>query len=366
MSSPKDFKMELHTAVKHDILRRYLECWFPILGRRYRELAYIDGFAGPGIYSKKEPGSPIIALETANKQVDQSDADVHFWFIEKDSDCVATLRSEIGKIRPKLSPHIKTHDIQESEFELAFPEIVDKLQNGHDVPPTFVFVDPFGYSDVKMETIVNFLKNPHCEVFINFMSGPISRFLTLPGDVRASKLDNLFGTGKWRDCMESKNEKERISKLLAIYATELKSHGVKHVKMFEMDNTKDRPIYSLVFATNHHKGLEVMKDAMATVDKTFEFRFSDAIDPRQTRLYQFDDDNAWQLGASRMLHANFRGMKATIEEIKHYILIDTPYIYRSGILKLLEKDDPPKIKVVTQNKRRKDTYPGGSMITFAP
>ena len=38
----------------------------PILSRgSFPEILYIDGFAGPGEYEGGEPGSPIIALETA-------------------------------------------------------------------------------------------------------------------------------------------------------------------------------------------------------------------------------------------------------------------------------------------------------------
>jgi len=56
------FVMEPHTEAKHDILERYLERWFPILSSHGGRLAYIDGFAGPGVYSAEERGSPILAL----------------------------------------------------------------------------------------------------------------------------------------------------------------------------------------------------------------------------------------------------------------------------------------------------------------
>lgn len=53
-----------HTAAKHEILRRYLNAWFPILGSQHERVVFLDGFAGPGIYEHGEPGSPIIALRT--------------------------------------------------------------------------------------------------------------------------------------------------------------------------------------------------------------------------------------------------------------------------------------------------------------
>ena len=54
-----------HTGAKHDILRRHLNAWFPILTRWNERVGFIDGFAGPGEYLGGEPGSPAIALKAA-------------------------------------------------------------------------------------------------------------------------------------------------------------------------------------------------------------------------------------------------------------------------------------------------------------
>src|SRR5688572_6617566 len=56
------WQVEPHTLKKHEILRRYLEGWFPILGTGQRRVVYLDAFAGPGVYTGGEPGSPIVAL----------------------------------------------------------------------------------------------------------------------------------------------------------------------------------------------------------------------------------------------------------------------------------------------------------------
>src|SRR5215469_13110304 len=58
--------IEPHTSAKHDILRKYLDAWLPILGKFNQKTVYIDGFSGPGEYRDGEPGSPIIALEAAS------------------------------------------------------------------------------------------------------------------------------------------------------------------------------------------------------------------------------------------------------------------------------------------------------------
>ncbi|GAI63170.1 unnamed protein product, partial [marine sediment metagenome] len=36
--------LEPHTKAKHEILKRYLYAWFPILASSHRRILYVDGF----------------------------------------------------------------------------------------------------------------------------------------------------------------------------------------------------------------------------------------------------------------------------------------------------------------------------------
>ncbi|PIU78275.1 MAG: hypothetical protein COZ28_01740 [Candidatus Moranbacteria bacterium CG_4_10_14_3_um_filter_44_15] len=44
------WNIEPHTEEKHEILRKYLDAWLPIMTRWNGRVLYIDGFAGPGEY----------------------------------------------------------------------------------------------------------------------------------------------------------------------------------------------------------------------------------------------------------------------------------------------------------------------------
>lgn len=88
MSDIKHIKMVPHTAAKHLLLEKYLDRWFPILGKFHQRLNYIDGFAGPGEYASGAKGSPVIAIESAIQHVRKGtlspSAEVNFTFIEKE------------------------------------------------------------------------------------------------------------------------------------------------------------------------------------------------------------------------------------------------------------------------------------------
>ncbi len=44
------WEMDPHTEAKHEILKKYLQAWLPIIGRYNGRVVYLDGFAGPGEY----------------------------------------------------------------------------------------------------------------------------------------------------------------------------------------------------------------------------------------------------------------------------------------------------------------------------
>jgi len=357
-------KMTPHTAAKHSILKRYLECWFPILGRA-GSVAYVDGFAGPGSYPTGEEGSPIIALGAARDKIAYLGSGAQFWFVENDSEAATMLQGEIERIRGDLPDGLRIHDVVREDFEVGFKDIVSRLKSDRGMTPTFAFVDPFGYSDTTMQTFVDFLANPHCEIFFTFMAPFVARFTGKENERHFDTLNALFGSDAWKRC-DGKDGRRKIRCLAETYSEQLCS-GVKYVKIFEMLDEDQYPKYSLVFATNHIKGLAVMKDAMYSVSRDFSFSFSDARHPNQRSLFPSDENDDWVADASDLVCGRFRGQTVEIQTIKDYVIADTMYKFKNGILDMLEDSAPPKITVSHPEKRRKrHTYPEGTLVAFAP
>ena len=58
------WKLEPATAAKHQLYKRYLDAWWPIMlqplppsGYERPRVTYVDAFAGPGIYELSEDGA---------------------------------------------------------------------------------------------------------------------------------------------------------------------------------------------------------------------------------------------------------------------------------------------------------------------
>jgi three-Cys-motif partner protein len=124
VAQPKStiWELEPHTSAKHEILRRYLQAWAPILSHgKFPHLVIVDGFAGPGRYSKGEEGSPIIAVKAVIEQPRPISARVDFHFIELDKRRAEHLAGEIAAL--KLPANVTTKIHGGRSFQDAFPEV---------------------------------------------------------------------------------------------------------------------------------------------------------------------------------------------------------------------------------------------------
>jgi three-Cys-motif partner protein len=158
------WELEPHTAAKHEILRRYIQAWAPILSQgNFPHLVFVDGFAGPGRYSKGEEGSPVIAVKAVINQPRPIKAKVDFHFIELDEKRSDHLTGEIGSLTLPSNVSAKIHGGR--TFQDAFPELWDSYASrpGRSRPPTFVFIDPFGFK-IPFSYVAKVLGAPSCEV----------------------------------------------------------------------------------------------------------------------------------------------------------------------------------------------------------
>jgi three-Cys-motif partner protein len=184
---PKEtiWHLEPHTAAKHKILDCYLDAWFPILAKYNGRIVYLDGFSGPGRYAGGEPGSPIVALQSAIAHRDRL-KEVVFCFIEENSERADHLEAEVAKLELPAKFHVT---VRRGEFADTFGATIDVLEkSGLKIAPTFALIDPFGFSGLPYSLIKKLLSHPSCEVLITFMVDSINRWLAVPDAALAAHI----------------------------------------------------------------------------------------------------------------------------------------------------------------------------------
>jgi len=354
--------IEPHTEAKLEILRKYLNAWIPILSTFNGRILYIDGFSGPGEYKGGKEGSPLVAIKAFKEQRKPIKNEVKMIFIEERKDRCDYLNSKIQQIEIPKNLIINIHC---EKFENVLNGILEILEkNRVYLAPCFIFIDPFGFSDIPFEIIKKIMKNPKCEVLINFMYEEINRFISDPK--LWDTFTETFGTEKWKSILELKNpsKEERENLLLGIYKEQLETDAkIRHVNAFKMINKNNRTDYFLFFGTNDYTGLKKMKEAMWKVDNSGSFTFSDATyNPDQPTLFE-NEPNFTDL--KKRIIGEFKGKTVSEKQLEEFVVIKTPYRethFKTQILRLMEKTLPPEIEVIDRKKRF--TYPEGCKIKF--
>jgi len=357
------WSIEPHTKAKHEILQNYLKAWFPILSRWSGRIIYLDGFAGPGVYSGGEPGSPVIALKTAvEHSLRERFHEILFIFIEKDRDRAAKLKEVLQSHFPSLPTNMK-YEVIGAEFAPTLYNALQSLeQTGDHLAPTFAFLDPFGFSGFPMNLIGRIMSYAKCEVLVTFMERDLNRFTD---EMRETAINELYGNTEWQKVRQIKDPEQRRRFLLNLYERQLKDiASAQYVRSFEMIGVYNQPVYYLVFGTKHWKGLKVMKEAMWNVDRRGTYKFSDLTDINQKYIIDYASEPKWVPKAADMIYKRFAGKTINESEIQQFVITETPFLYRKSILKCLEKTVPPKIISVTPPRERAFTYPEGCRITF--
>ena len=327
---------EKHTIAKIAIVKRYSYVWATILGATFKgqPLTYIDGFAGPGKYTNHEEGSPLAALRSlkdARANAAQWLAgDIRLLFIEKDAERCDTLASVIGEeeiptgiiVKRECTDFITGMASAERTFGRAFATSA----------PLLVFVDPFGATGAPFSTVSKILSSKTSEVIINFDADGVERIRSAGAAADADRhLTTIFGSETWRAiAWDRLNHRQRCIACARLYKEcLLRLPNVDYAFMFEMGESTRKMDYFLLFASQHARGLEKMKEVMRAIDQTGDFKFYDTM-VGQEALFKFDQPEFW----IEPLCRTFRGQSVDLSMIKKWILNETPFFnFKRDILK---------------------------------
>lgn len=352
-----------HTLAKHEILKRYLEGWFPILGRKQGRLVYFDAFAGPGVYAGGEPGSPIVALTTLlnHSALPQlARCEFVFIFLEPRRDRFEILERQIAKVRAQYDIPNNIRIIpQQMKFDEGTGDILAVLaEQKSALAPTFAFIDPFGFGDTPLDLVCKLLDFPSCEVLFTFIFNHINWFIDK--EAVAGHLEGLFGTGGFREA-SGKSGLARKEFLRDLFRKQLQSEcGFEHITSFEMVNMQGNTIYFLFHGTRSLRGLEVMKEALWKADPGGGVKFMDRL-AGQDVLFGGANLDTGPLRSA--LLAEFAGKEVSVAAIGRFVLVSTPYGKNHWKRVLRDLEDEGLLEATTPRSRRL-TFPDGTRVRF--
>jgi len=311
-----------HTEAKHNIYCRYLERWFPILlayENSYPSVTYAEGFAGPGIYSGGEPGSPIIAMRALTAKVPPTKGVARFLFVDDDERCTNMLKTTLREAFPERprTHHAMPVDIVPGTCATNLEPALDKMDAWGQ--PIFANLDSWGNAPVPYRLLKRLAANVSSEVIVTLQPQHFVRFVTRMGPAA----DEVFGgDSTWRSVTELVAE-AKSRHILTCYRQALHTAGFEYLLDFELVPRHGQPLY-LVFGTGHPLGVKKMKDSLWEVDRTQGVGFRDPRDEQAETLFDITEP---QLGPLvRLLVQRLRDNGPTrIEDLRKFALFETVY-----------------------------------------
>lgn len=253
--------------VKHRLLQKYLSELAYRVGRKWKSLVYVDAFAGPWTTSSSDlsDSSFGIAVKTLGKAQQNLAGKfaVHAYLIEKDAKAFPLLQAFANKNNGKPVKIV----VKKGEFETHIRSIESYLKRLGDSAFRFLLLDPKGWKGLSMRRVARLVNDRSSEILVNVMVRHLRRFLS--EDDRAESYREFFGRDGVREAVLAAPKEERADILVREYCRSLQDIcGFKYVSSCLILNSgKDEPRYFLVFATNHHRGVEVFKDAETEASK---------------------------------------------------------------------------------------------------
>ena len=317
---------ELHTLAKHRVYKQYLSKWMPIMINSWKgDVTYAEGFAGPGVYTAGEPGSPVIALRVlvGDPSLRMRARDLRFLFVEKDRNRAERLREELAKaVRPVQLNELGRYGIDMVVESGDYDPTLTDLLSAHNAwgRPMLVVLDTFGGS-VKLDLVRRIAANPSSEVIITFQPQHFIRFAKAD---RVQHGDTVFGDPDWRR-VDEQPQADKAQWVVDKYRAVLQEAGFHFVLTFELVSADGRSLF-LVFGTTHVRGLQKMKEAMWEVDPISGVQYRDPADPDQQLL---DIELEPQTEPLRRELLNYLRSQpdctASVSSLRRYALYNTVY-----------------------------------------
>lgn len=353
-----------HTQAKHHILRYHIDQWFPILGRTHKTLRYVDGFCGPGKYQGGEPGSPFVALQTIRRH-DFFDSfasearTIEFVFVDKDIDFIRNLRKRLEESQWPDTFDIEVHT---RRFSDHMESLIGNIEvAGLGMPPSLIFIDPFGPAGFPMELMARLANFDRVELLINLNHLEFVQWI-LPDPSKHITADRLYGGPRWNPALTLAG-RERSDFLVSEYERALNEVGWRSTS-FEMVNAQNQTAYHLVFGTKNSKGLEAMKRAMRDASQTGQFRYTDRIKRSQPVLLGLEATDEYPRQIGEHLVQNYDGQRISYSKLVDDEINWHRWWLESDLRKaliILECGDIPKIVSVRREdgkRRRKGEFTG--------
>lgn len=168
--------MLVHSEAKITLYKAYLEAYIQILGsaNTIKEINIFDVFCGRGIYNNKKKGSPLVAFDVINKLLRDNPQKQKISFVVNDN-----MKPNVNSVRqyiesfPEKYCNVEYSNIAAQDM---FKELITKFNSQTKHARNLMFIDPYGYKEIKKDMLYNLLINKRTEIILFLPISQMQRF----------------------------------------------------------------------------------------------------------------------------------------------------------------------------------------------
>lgn len=183
MMKDSQLNMMEHSQAKIELLSRYMDRFLNIMNQNsyIHDVHLYDLFCGEGIYPNGEKGSPIIFLEKiknlhfANKARSHPHVEFHCSFNDLDIEKLEKLKATIQD-KNLYYENMGSLRISNEDYADILEDVVDSLNMLKGSEKAFIFIDPYGYKQIKARDIKRLISSKMSEALLFLPTQNMFRF----------------------------------------------------------------------------------------------------------------------------------------------------------------------------------------------
>lgn len=268
--------LEAHSRAKVDLFKEYLAIYLNIMqrGSFIGNLYFFDLCAGEGKYADGGKGSPVMIMETIREHYFSNRKQckpIDVLFNDPGQSQIEPARTKIDRVKEATGQIFRPPSVRVQYTKLGYTEILEEVKNrvagltAHQ--KAIVFIDPWGYKDVRPHDISQLMANGNTEVLLFLPTADMHRFADkslsdedFPGGrPLRSFLQALYGTSL-PDSTSSLAFADSLLKRFRLLP------DIKFADKFTLERDKGR-YFCLYFFTSHPLGLQKMVEAKWAMDE---------------------------------------------------------------------------------------------------
>ena len=301
------------TTAKIKIFEEYITGYLPKLLLTFETLIIADLFCGAGKNGKQD-GSPLILINALNHLLkskyfrNKPNLKTYILFNDQSKENIESLRNELSKI--KYDDKVISITIKNENYEEYLNLFINKLKKNK--TPKFIFLDPFTYSNVKINDIKELMNLPHTEVLLFIPIFHSYRFAS-------TEFEKEHKTRKFIEEFTSRgvnNYDSIIDFMLSVREQLMNKLSLKFVRPILLDDGGRKN--SLFLLTSHQKGMLLMnKVIFKNSDDGIRFSVDNLY---QDLLFKPDEISNFVDNFKKQLIVELKKNDLTNEQIVHFTI----------------------------------------------